>query len=219
MSKPFITATVMAHPKRKAQAERLAIELKKYSFMDVSITYDNNNDEWTTGERSLRRGIGRGEWHLVIQDDALLTPNFYENIEGAIAFVPDRVMISLYVGTSRPFPARVKAAVDKAYHATWLKHYLLFWGVGILIPSDHIEPMLEFCADPQYADTPYDARLGIFYQRNMLPVYYTMPSLVDHDDDLGTLIAGHGRDISPERRVAHRLATGPVRWNRHSIDI
>jgi len=88
------------------------------------------------------------------------------------------------------------------------------WGVGILIPSSHIEPMLEFVDD---RTEPYDTRIGIFYQRNRLPVYYTMPSLVDHDDDLGTVIPGHG--TVPGARVAHRLATGPVRWNKHTISI
>jgi len=88
------------------------------------------------------------------------------------------------------------------------------WGVGIVLPTAHIEHLIEFVDD---RDEPYDTRIGIFYQRNRLPIYYTMPSLVDHDDDLGTVIPGHG--TVPGARVAHRLATGPVRWNKHTISI
>lgn len=209
----MITVTVMAHPSRKEAAQALAKALKGYPFMDVSITWDERNDEWHTGERSLRRGIGRGAWHLVIQDDAILTPDFYANLQGAISTLPLKTLVSLYTGTARPFKDRVQAAVDKAYHATWLRHYMLFWGVGLLIPSDHIEPMLEFISDRQ---ENYDTRIGIFYQRNRLPVYYTMPCLVDHDDDAGSLL-GHGQ--TPEPRRAHKLAAGPVLWNRHVIDI
>lgn len=203
----------MAHPSRKLQAEALLDQLSKYIFCDISIIWDELNIEWHTGERALRSGVGKGDWHIVIQDDAILTPCFYDNIVGAIKNVPTKSLISLYTGTARPFGDRVKAAVDKAYYATWLRHMLLLWGVGILIPSDHIEPMLDFVDE---RDEQYDTRIGIFYQRNRLPVYYTMPSLVDHDDNIGSLL-GHGQ--SPEPRVAHKLANGPINWNKDVIEI
>jgi len=215
-----ISVTVMAVPKREAEAEKLRAALSEYPFSDVSVTYDpiadgTHESEWNNGKASLLAGMGKGDHHVVVQDDAILTPNFYENIEGAINNCPDRNhLISLYTGKARPFPKRITAAVEKAYHATWLRHYLLIWGVGIIIPTDHIEPMLEFVED--YTE-PYDTRIGMFYQRNMLPVYYTMPCLVDHDDDLGTAIPGHGTE--PGARVAHKLATGLVAWNNQVIDI
>jgi len=210
-----ITVTVMAHPKRKAAAESLALQLKHYPFTDVSITWDEKNEEWDTGSRALRRGVHRSEWHVVLQDDALLTPDFYENLVGAIQAVPSKVLISLYVGTTKPMPERVLEAVEKARYASWLKSNMLLWGVGIALPSDHIEPLLDFVSDPMFCDTVYDTRVGMFYQRNMLPVYYTMPSLVDHDDDLGSII---GTDAKAPRR-AHRVATGRVNWNYAEVPI
>lgn len=215
-----ISITVMAVPSRKLQAEYLAAILRYYPFCDVSITYDQvaagtHESEWNNGKASLRAGLGKGDYHVVIQDDAILTPNFYENIEGAIKNCPGgKALISLYTGKARPFPKRITEAVKKAYHATWLRHYLLIWGVGIIIPTNHIEPLIDFVDD---RTEPYDTRIGIFYQRNRLPVYYTMPCLVDHDDDLGTAIPGHG--TKPGARVAHRLATGLIEWNNQVIDI
>lgn len=214
-----ITAAVMAHPKRKDAAEALALELKQYPFVDVSISYDapdagSHQSEWDNGSRAMRAGIGRGDWHLVVQDDAILTPHFYDNLLGAINNVPTRTLISLYTGTARPLGTRVKTAVNKARDETWLTYWLLLWGVGLLIPSSHIEPMLEYVAD---RDEPYDTRIGIFYQRNRIPIYYTMPSLVDHNDDMGSIFDDHG--LGPDRRVAHRLATGLVTWNNKVIDI
>ena len=211
-----ITVTVMAHPKRRQEAEILLLQLQKYPFKEATITWDEKNEEWDTGKRSLQAGIGKGDWHVVLQDDALLTPNFYENLEGAINAVPERVMFSLYTGKVKPMAAEISAAVEKAYYATWLKHYMLFWGVGIAVPTDHIEPMLEFVSDPQFNDTLYDIRLGMFYQRNRLPVFYTMPSLVDHNEDLGSLLA---HEVIYEKRVAHRVAEGVVLWNNHYIPI
>lgn len=213
-----ITVAVMAHPKRKKLAEALALELKQYPFMDVTISYDgvdagSHQEEWDNGCRAMMAGWERGDWHVVVQDDAILTPKFYENIEGAIANVPTRSLISLYTGMPRPMGKRVKTAVDKVNDETWLSYWLLMWGVGLLIPSNHIKPMIDFVSD---RTEPYDTRIGIFYQRNMLPVYYTMPSLVDHNDGIGSLLE-HGQ--APGDRVAHRLATGLVSWNRQVIDI
>lgn len=203
----------MAHPKRSKEATKLSLELGGYPFADESITWDKHNEEWETGVRALRAGVGKGDWHVVIQDDAILSPHFYDNLLGAINNVPHRTLISLYTGTSRPLGKRVKAAVDKAQYATWLQYWLLMWGVGIAIPSNHIEPMLEFVADREEV---YDTRIGIFYQRNRIPIYYTMPSLVDHDDDLGSLLE-HGK--AKGGRVAHKLATGLIKWNNDVIDI
>lgn len=208
-----ITATVMAHPRRKAEAEALYKKLIQYPFSEVSITWDEKNEEWDTGSRALSAGIGKGDWHVVVQDDAILTPDFYNNIVGAVSTLPHKTLVSLYTGTVRPLPDRVKAAVAKAQNDTWLKFWLLLWGVGIVIPSDHIEPVLEYC---EGREELYDMRIGQFYQINRLQVYYTNPSLVDHDEDLGSLL-GHGK--SPEPRRAHRVATGPVNWNNRAIDI
>lgn len=214
----LITVTVMAHPKRKAQAEALAKELKLGPFMDVTITWDEINSEWDTGRRAWASGIGRGEWHLVIQDDAILTEHFYENIERAIKGLPTpNTMISLYVGQCKPFKRRIKEAVDKCYSATWLRHNVLLWGVAVLMPTDHIEPMLEMVSGKRWDETPYDVRIGMFYQRNIIPVYYTMPSLVDHDEGIGSLLDHDATANEP--RVAHRVALGLVNFNKQVIDI
>lgn len=214
-----ISVAVMAVPSRKLQAEYLRSMLSLYPFSDVSVIYDqvaggDHDSEWNNGKNALLAGLGKGDYHVVIQDDAILTPELYANIEGAINNAPSKSLISLYTGKARPFPKRVQEAVNKVNSETWLQYILLMWGVGIVLPTDHIEPMLEFVAD---RTEPYDTRIGIFYQRNRLPVYYTMPSLVDHDDDLGTAIPGHGTE--PGARVAHRLATGLVAWNNRVIDI
>lgn len=214
-----ISVTVMAVPAREPQAEYLKSILSYMPFSDISVTYDpvadgTHESEWNNGANALRAGLGKGDYHVIIQDDALLTPHFYENIEGAINNVPVKTLISLYTGKARPFPQRVTEAVNKCVSETWLRYMLLMWGVGIVIPTDHIEPLLDFVAD---WNEPYDTRIGIFYQRNRLPVFYTVPSLVDHDDDLGTAIPGHG--TKPGARVAHRLATGLINWNDRVIDI
>lgn len=203
-----ISIAIMGHPKRDAQIQQLLIQIvNMQQFCDVSVALDSENSEWATGKKALR--CGKGDWHVVIQDDAILTPNFYENIEGAIKALDQKALISLYTGTSRPIPGRVTAAVKAAPDGSFLRFMQLMWGVGIVIPTSHIEPMLEFVED---IDLQYDNKIGEFYCRQGIPVYYTVPSLVDHDDDIDSLLPGHGRDINHEIRKAHRLAGGLIDW-------
>jgi hypothetical protein len=205
----------MAHPKRKREAEALYKQLIQYPFSDVYIIWDELNNEWHTGERALKGGIVLGsDWHLVIQDDAVLTPHIYDNIEGLISALPVKSVVSLYTGKVRPLQDRVIPAVQKAPNGSFLSHYMMMWGVAILLPSDQIEAMLEFAADPMFREDKYDIRVGRFYYGNHLPIYYSMPSLVDHDDSIGSLI-GNGGTTAP--RVAHRLATGRVSWTDRVI--
>lgn len=204
----------MAHPDRAKNAKALERQLSAMPFTDVYTIYDDSNSEWDTGSRAHRWGIGKADYHLVIQDDAVLTPGFYDNLERAIAAAPARSLISLYTGRVRPLPTRISAAVGKAEGISWLRFHMLLWGVAIVIPTDHIEHMLDFVADRN--DLLYDIRVGTFYSANMLPILYTMPSLVDHNDDIGSLLS-HGGTQEP--RVAHKLAAGPLEWNKRVIDI
>lgn len=211
-----ISVTIMAHPDRRREANALALELGQYPFTETSITWDERNSEWDTGYRSLKYGADKGDWHIVIQDDAILTPDFYRNVLNLITAVPTKTVVSLYTGKVRPLADRVKEAVDKAPDGSFLNHYMLMWGVGILLPSSHIEPLLDFVSDPRYDDTAYDIRVGMFYHRNRLPIYYSMPSLVDHNDDLGSLV---GNGYAKEPRVAHRLAKDVIKWTQEVYDI
>lgn len=204
-----ISIAIMAHPKRMVEAASLMTELLEYPFCDYRLVTDADNSEWKTGKRALQVGIGMGEWHTVIQDDAILTPNFYENIENAIIALDQKTLISLYTGTSRPIPGRVTAAVKAMPDGSFLRFMQLMWGVGIVIPTSHIEPMLEFVED---IDLQYDNKIGEFYCRQGMPVYYTVPSLVDHNDDIESLLPGHGREINHEIRKAHRVAGGLIDW-------
>lgn len=211
-----ISVAIMAHPKRTSEAAALMGELLDYPFVDRRLITDTENIEWETGKRALEAGIDQGDWHVVIQDDAILTPEFYNNLVNGLNTLGERSLVSLYTGTARPLAGRVKSAVDRAPDGSWLEFQQLMWGVGIAIPTDHIKPMLEFVED---IELQYDNKIGEFYCRNGVPVYYTVPSLVDHDDNLGSLIPGHGADVNPEPRIAHRVATGLVAWTNQKAPI
>lgn len=198
---PQISISVMAHPKRAENAKKLYEKLNGMPFSSLTLVYDDSSNEWDTGKRSLL-AHGASDWHIVLQDDAIIGDTFYDNVLAAVTHVPKRSLISLYTGRVRPFAKMVTDAVGRANtnNASWLVADRLMWGVGIAIPTEHIEPLLEFS---KRSPVVYDRRIGLYYYRARLPVYYTNPSLVDHDHTLGSLI---GNDYAAEPRVAHKFA-------------
>jgi hypothetical protein len=190
-----ISVTVMADHRRDASARRLA------NLVEADhISFDHQRNEWGNGAAALL-AHGNTDWHCVIQDDAEPVEGFRHQLEHTIRSTPHRTLISLYTGTGRPLQRRVAAAVNT--DATFLQHKGLLWGVGYLIPTADIEPMLAWCKNRR---EPYDRRIGAWYQHTRRPVLYLNPSLLDHTDT-GSLI-GHDKHV--ERR-AHRLGT--PQWN------
>jgi len=121
-------------------------------------------------------------------------------------------LVSFYLGTSRP--PEWQAAVDDACMraedagAAWITAQALLHGVAIALPASEVPEMLAWCERP---NLPYDKRLGAYWWYQMArPVFYTWPSLVDHDD--GPTVVDHGdvRDSSAPRR-ARQVGT-PLSW-------
>lgn len=217
-----ISITVMAHPKRRKQAEMLLVKLAGQGFVFCGITWDQINSEWDTGKRALLAGVpAKADWHVVLQDDAILPPNFYEHVANALTVIPQKSLVSLYTGTGRPLPDRIITAIERAGDCSWLKFSTLLWGVAVALPTAHITEMLDFVADRTEV---YDSRIGWAYMRQALPVYYTNPSLVDHDDAIGSLLKQSAlvsaADYEAVQRHAHNfIGDKSASWNGRAIDI
>lgn len=194
---------IMAHPKRRDEAVRLA---QRTHITESAIVWDQHDDEWDTGSRAL--ATAWGDWHCVLQDDAIPIPDLRTHIEHAIAFAPQRTAISLYVGTLRPHAQRVARAVAEAdiTGASWLSAPTLYWGVAVLIPTEGIPAILN-----TPSRMPYDRRIGEIFRSQHRPVLYTWPSLVDHADTPSLL-----HDRGGERR-AHRV--GIPAWGHSTVPI
>jgi len=199
----MMEVVIAAHPKRA----RMALDTAERSDASM-IIWDHSNDEWNTHSRAL--DIIDSEHGVILQDDALPVPGFYDAAEQAIEQYPDAI-ISFYVGTGRPMQRSVRKAISQADRqgASWLRHDDLLWGVGIALPSKYIPSILKF--DYQL---PYDQRLGAWARENDVPVMYTWPSLVDHRDTEG-LVKHHSAKV---KRVAHRTGV-PERWDTPVINI
>lgn len=214
MSQINISVAVMAHPNRSSYAESLYNELTRQRFYSVSLIYDDGSGEWETGKRSLLSHTD-SDWHVVIQDDAIISRNFYQNVENAILHAPQKTLLSFYTGTVRPKADEVKRAIDDAIvkSASWIRGKDLYWGVCIALPTDQIDPVLVSAANKTCL---YDRRVGWHYAKHSLPVYYTVPSLVNHNYTIGSLL---GHDPKSPRK-AHWYRPGLVKvWNMREVKL
>lgn len=198
-----ISVSIMTHFDRRPRAKALKAQLDAMWFEDVKIIYDVGLGEWDTGKRSMEHGIGKADWHVVLQDDAIISSTFFENLYVALSNIPQRSLVSLYLGRVKPSATQVNSAFNKAMasESSWISMRTLCWGVGVVIPTEDIEPMLENSkTNPRIL---YDRRIGLYYVNKQRKVYYTTISLVDHDYMLPSLT---GHDVPDKPRVCHRFS-------------
>lgn len=171
-----LSATIMAHPAR----QRFVGELIGALDGPVSITWDRQNDRWETGRRSLLAVDPDATHHLVLQDDSVICRDLLASAARAAAEHPD-TPISLYLGRQRPHGAKfiTIVAAAKAKGQRWVLFPELCWGVAIIIPRNLVEPIVAY-GDKLTKIANYDKRISKYLERERIPVWYTLPSLVDH---------------------------------------
>jgi hypothetical protein len=182
-----LSVSIMAHEKRQAWVPDLEAQ-----FPGVTTVWDRKNDRWDTGARALTAHNGKSQWHMVVQDDALLPPDFYEGVRKMLKYVPPNHPVGLYYGRVRPREQETYGLMVKAKreNASFIVHNGPWWGVGIVIPTAHI-PALAQWGDANQQIPNYDRRIARWYYKQDIPCYYTVPSLIEHrTQDNPSLVAG-----------------------------
>lgn len=199
-----LSAAIMAHPDRADLVSELTGSLDR----EVPVSWD---DKPVSRHTEQRWAVGRAAWlsydpdadfHLVLQDDAIVVPDLLAGLESALDHVPDQVLVSPFIGTKRPAANRWNALTHRAIRdgASWVESTILMWGVAIIARTSMIDDMVAW-ADNRVGK-PYDTRVGQFWVRNQINTWYTWPCLVDHRD--GPSLVGHGA----KGRNAQLLHTG-----------
>lgn len=155
--------------------------------------WDRYNDSWDTGARAWHAHDPEADWHLVLEDDAVVCRHLLAGIEKALEHLPAESVLSLYLG-ERAGARGITGAATKAAQAgvSWVRAERIVWGVAIAAPIASIPDMLAACDGRA---TPYDTRIASYYLQRRWPAFYTAPSLVDHASVPSLL--GH----SPGRRA------------------
>lgn len=156
-----------------------------------------------------------GDWCAVLEDDAKPVPALRGQLAEALPCAPAPI-VSLYMGTGNPSgPVQREAfipAVQQAQHqgAAWVMADALIGSVGYVVPWDvlaDLVPELEL----RTGELPL--RMTRWAQDLQLPVCYTMPSLVDHNDD-DSVNAATAANRLPRR--AHWFGSA-LRWNTGTV--
>lgn len=193
-----VSFTVMAHPKRKQWAEDLS------SKIPASIVWDRKNDRHDTGLRAIKAYDINADWHVVVQDDVHVPPNFKEGVEKALKWVPAGIPVSFYHGGSEKISRHSQAvlrAIDAG--ACWLERKGPVWGPAIAYPVDTIPALETFYVASEVEN--YDRRVMKFYQSIGVNCWYTVPSIVEHRTKDNPSLTGH--DYKGIRKA--KLFVGP----------
>lgn len=212
-----LTIGVVAHPSRRAYADRLVDETRP-----AFVSYQPLSAGAHHCAVFERLSEARAGWAVLLEDDAEPVGGFNEQLSAALAEAPTE-LVSLYLGGGRPptvYHGRAEAAVARAKteDASFILAKELFHAVGFAVKTAAVPAMLNHVAARRYL--PFDQAVGNWARRKWRgvdpnPIAYTCPSLVDHLD-LPTLVKhtdGAPR-IEPRRayHVGSRLA-----WNSRTV--
>lgn len=180
-----LSVSIMAHPSRSAMVAELEAKLD----YDPEVVWDEKSDRVDTGVRALRAFSTLATHHLVLQDDAVIP---FDLVEGLAKIINNPVMrkdipLCLYAGNVHQF-AKFFRRKYEAGEFDWMQMKGLNWGVGVVVPVLDIEPLTNFMLTRK--EPQYDLRISRYYESRRQPVWYPVPSLVDHRE--GHSLLGHG---------------------------
>lgn len=161
------------------------------------------------------------DWCLFLQDDAIVSPHFWEDLQRVCARAEDAVCE--IIGLQAPHPA-AKLLADEGVHAGFTTCDGVV-GVGYAIRRRTLGDFLFWRArqldklypqgcggDPsERCAVTEDTLLGLFAAATHLDVYHPIPTIVDHDTSIPS---EYGNDTDKHRRSTVRWDT-PCLRNRH----
>lgn len=198
--RPQVSVAIMAHPDRSRFIPELVDRLDR----KPKVVWDQRNDRWDTGRRSLLAYNPAATHHMVIQDDAVVCRDLVAGVERALRHVPAPegapTPLCLYTGRVKKFRAAMRRHVGRR-RVSWLSMPSIYWGVGVVMPTELIPDLVAWGDEhPEVAN--YDYRMGQWMRAQGITVWYPYPSLVDHRHS-PSLVEGRSSATS---RHAHRFA-------------
>lgn len=160
------------------------------------------------------------EWSIVLEDDAQPVEGFLDQVDMALQVAPSPV-VSLYLGQGRPqhWQGSIAIAMGRLAHeedACWLMGTELLHHVGVAIKTSLLPLMIDNVKYALDEQIPIDFAIGAWVRKMGLKVAYSHPSLVNHDDQLPTLV--HDLEEPRQRRRAWVCDTRDE-WDLSSYDI
>jgi hypothetical protein len=195
-----ISWAIMAHEKRRDWVPGLLEQMPE----GTQVIWDRVNDRHETGLRAIAAFDPEADYHVIVQDDAVLCEDFEEAVRLVLSRVDEGAPVSLYLGSSRFYNTLLK--IEKP---SYMVGDGPIWGVGIALPVPSIPDVMEYFEAATIEN--YDRRIMYYYQSVGVKCWYPVPSPVDHRTTDNPSLAGHSR----LNRHAWRFA-GP--WSSTGVD-
>jgi hypothetical protein len=203
-----LEVVVQAHPRRSHLAEKLAADLSG------SVVYDPEPDGYPSPWRCYRACLEREPsttHRLVIQEDAIVCANFLPAVERIIEARPvDPVVLFASPQAFLGVISMERACRADETFALWPAG---FWvpAVAVIWPVERIPVVLAYVDKKKWPETfrADDEIIGRATSDNKIPVWATVPSLVEHPDQAPSVVAkNRARQGKNRDRLAWCLIDG-----------
>lgn len=208
MTPPLVPIGIVAHHSRRDRAERLAelLDAEVVAVDQGNVGAGRNHElcyEWLAHTDA--------PWVVLLEDDAIPCKGFRSQLSKVLRAAPNTGLLSLYLGRSRPPHWQISIQQVIARDENFLTASELLHHVAVAIRPALIPAMLNFIrADPDYSagQLPIDEAIGRWARSIWMPVAYAHPSIVNHDNRLGTVIRRH---VSQHKTDDGRRSAGDLR--------
>lgn len=187
-----LSVSVMAYAGRSAWFPYLRERLG-----DVPFAIDEPKGEpghvgvWTNCRRAWEMHDPSADYHVVIQDDAIVCDRFQERAEAFIELHHhdgECRAFNFYYGNKTALMDDARKGMKQGF----VVRSTPFWGVAICMPTKTIAQMLRFC-DQFEGVRQDDERIKRFIKSRGMKIYYPMPSLIDHRTGKTSLVGDPGQ--------------------------
>lgn len=196
-----IEVIIQHHPRRAHMLPRLLSQFSQLKARAITDQFpdDEMPNPWRTYRHCLSQIKADSTHAVILQDDVTLCPGFEVAVQAAIAAQPDRLIALFIAGTPSEYVFPVHAASDAGRpwavvgNSRWCPCVAVVWPYRLFVP------LIEFVDLQNWPDVirADDEILGRYLRAIDEPIWATVPNLVEHTDDVESLLgkrAMGGRD-------------------------
>jgi hypothetical protein len=195
-----ISAAIMAHESRINRIDYLLETLGDVPvFMDYGKIGDPGNlGPWGNAKRAWKAFDPKADFHMVVQDDVVFGKRFIERLVGLLSKYGPEYAYCLFANANGPQKDdEFRTALKRPQGI--IIHKELYSAVAVALPTGIIKKMIPFADKAEYDRgrgtwLDDDARISEYLKHIEMKVIYPIPSLVNHNKRLNSLIGlGHNR--------------------------
>ncbi len=217
-SSQSISVTIMAHKNRAYRIPYLRSMLGDAlaSIDDGSLgIYKNSKQSWLMHDF-------RSEFHLVIQDDAVVCRNFYDQLSGVLKKATYMKSIDtvfcLYFRLKKDLQKKVfvdfnEKAINGAKEGFFIDKNLRY-GLALMVPTVLIKKMIFEADKLEHLGNHDDTRYSTFFSKNDIKVFYPLPSIVDQAPEISSIKSNY----SNKNQVATWFIDGQNGFKKNIVE-